>query len=439
MLQFFQKIFFLICLFLMAKVSLGQKTDMYEGESKVDEKAHSSFGVGSGIFSFYGDLEKPTKLISLNNFKPGFSLLFEGRINHLFGIGVQGTMGTLAGSQRSIDPTLNINFKSDFYLGQADVYLHLDNGFLFKKKAIIAPYLAGGFGFMSFHSVEDRLNAQGNPYHYWTDGSIRTSPESINDETTPFDQWDYEYETDIKTDSADYLETSYIIPLSIGTKLHLSDFFEADFKATYYLSNTDYIDGINDNDAPDNFIYYSVSLNYKIGAKKAKKQSSYYKDEDFKALKKLDTDGDGILDDEDECPGTPGGLFVNSKGCPGDDDKDGVPDYMDREPNSPKNVEVDNFGRTMTDELIYQEYSKDTVAALRKDVIDDTYKLPDFSSIVNETHVSSLPKKYQSADLNNDGYISPDEITSVIDSFFEGQNFLTVERINELIDFFFEQ
>ncbi|MFT7218402.1 MAG: OOP family OmpA-OmpF porin [Candidatus Azotimanducaceae bacterium] len=42
-----------------------------------------------------------------------------------------------------------------------------------------------------------------------------------------------------------------------------------------------------------------------------------------------DADGDGVLDSIDRCPGTPASVAVNSRGCPRDDDGDGVYNYED--------------------------------------------------------------------------------------------------------------
>ena len=58
----------------------------------------------------------------------------------------------------------------------------------------------------------------------------------------------------------------------------------------------------------------------------------------------LDTDGDGVPDYKDECPGTPAGVEVNASGCPLDSDGDGVPDYMDQCPNTPAGAEVNALG-----------------------------------------------------------------------------------------------
>ncbi|MFV0345735.1 MAG: OmpA family protein [Bacteroidales bacterium] len=46
-----------------------------------------------------------------------------------------------------------------------------------------------------------------------------------------------------------------------------------------------------------------------------------------------DTDGDGVGDNKDKCPGTPEGVEVDKTGCPKDTDGDGVADYQDECPN----------------------------------------------------------------------------------------------------------
>ena len=57
-----------------------------------------------------------------------------------------------------------------------------------------------------------------------------------------------------------------------------------------------------------------------------------------------DTDGDGVVDDLDKCPGTPAGVKVDSNGCPLDTDGDGVYDYLDKCPGTPAGVKVDPNG-----------------------------------------------------------------------------------------------
>ena len=58
----------------------------------------------------------------------------------------------------------------------------------------------------------------------------------------------------------------------------------------------------------------------------------------------LDSDGDGVVDERDQCPNTPRGITVDARGCPPDSDGDGVPGYLDRCPGTPPGVAVDNSG-----------------------------------------------------------------------------------------------
>lgn len=60
----------------------------------------------------------------------------------------------------------------------------------------------------------------------------------------------------------------------------------------------------------------------------------------------VDSDGDGVPDIKDLCPGTPPGALVNVHGCAPEDDSDGdgVPDSRDMCPDTPLGVPVDHHG-----------------------------------------------------------------------------------------------
>ena len=72
--------------------------------------------------------------------------------------------------------------------------------------------------------------------------------------------------------------------------------------------------------------------------------------------KPSDTDGDGVLDWWDECPDTPAGVEVTSKGCEirdmeRDEDGDRVPDYRDQCPNTPTGAPVDMKGCSLDSDM----------------------------------------------------------------------------------------
>ena len=58
----------------------------------------------------------------------------------------------------------------------------------------------------------------------------------------------------------------------------------------------------------------------------------------------VDSDGDGVIDENDKCPGTPAGVAVDSMGCPLDSDGDGVTDNLDECPNTEAGAVVDEKG-----------------------------------------------------------------------------------------------
>lgn len=62
----------------------------------------------------------------------------------------------------------------------------------------------------------------------------------------------------------------------------------------------------------------------------------------------LDSDGDGVFDSRDKCPGTPAGTPVDASGCELDTDGDGVLDSKDRCPRTPRGDKVDAVGCSLT-------------------------------------------------------------------------------------------
>ena len=61
-------------------------------------------------------------------------------------------------------------------------------------------------------------------------------------------------------------------------------------------------------------------------------------------VRTVDSDGDGVPDNLDRCPGTPLGAVVNAEGCEFDTDMDGVLDRLDRCPETPRGATVDLQG-----------------------------------------------------------------------------------------------
>ena len=60
-----------------------------------------------------------------------------------------------------------------------------------------------------------------------------------------------------------------------------------------------------------------------------------------------DSDGDGVIDERDDCWNTPAGVTVESNGCGVDSDGDGVPDHLDQCPGTAHGTVVYTDGCAM--------------------------------------------------------------------------------------------
>jgi OmpA-OmpF porin, OOP family len=98
-----------------------------------------------------------------------------------------------------------------------------------------------------------------------------------------------------------------------------------------------------------NNLLYTVGLSFSFGGEKkapevvtSARAAEPVAEASVKVIR--DTDGDGVPDELDKCPDTPTGVKVDKDGCPIDSDKDGVPDYLDKCPGTPAGVKVDKDG-----------------------------------------------------------------------------------------------
>jgi len=112
----------------------------------------------------------------------------------------------------------------------------------------------------------------------------------------------------------------------------------------------------------DGINYFSLGLNFNLGNKAKSVEPLYWLNPLDHAYNELsyprhmilpdpslpDSDGDGVTDQFDKCPGTPMGVAVDSHGCPLDTDGDGVPDDRDKQlitPTECQPVDADGVGK----------------------------------------------------------------------------------------------
>jgi hypothetical protein len=419
---------------------------------KKKEKEIIAIGAGMGILTFHGDVGKNSIVGDYSYIRSGFSFSIEKYLTPHFSLSANMLKGKIARDEKASDNLPKLNFESPVtQFGISGSYLLTGK----KEKAYpVIPYLSAGISFLLFDPHGDLMDKNGNPYYYWTDGSIRDLPEAgMNFFYAQNIERDYKYETKLTDSTSNYSRSTVSLPISAGIKMKLTPRIDANLGLTYHLSFSDYLDNVKSG-GNDGYLYSSVSLNWHL-FRLPKEVQEQYSNIDFAAIDKSDTDKDGIPDVNDLCPNNPKGIKVDGRGCPIDSDADGVPDYLDKEPNSKGGLPVDINGVELTKQRMAEmQKASNAKAAMRKEAISEAFnKKPsaEFMKQVEEMQMelrkdpnakpstSKIPHDLQIADWNKDGFIASDEIAKTIDAFFDGTIMFNAEQIHRLIDFFFEQ
>jgi hypothetical protein len=406
--------------------------------------AKAQFGISAGVsgMKFNGDVGKERNSNYFGDARMGYNFGVDYRVGKVLGVGLNGIYGTLQGTDNSA--TSHRNFQSKIMGGELNVMAFFDR--LKDTHKVAAPFISVGIGYLKFNPMGDLKDQNGSTYNYWTDGSIRDLPQDPNNTNELYSiviKRDYKYETELKDSIANYTRSCLYIPVNLGMKFQIGLRTSVRFAVNYNIALTDYLDNYK-NGGNDSWLAGNVTLNYNF----TPKPKDEYANIDFSSIDNSDYDGDGVIDLKDDCLGTPKGAKVNGHGCPTDTDGDGIEDYMDTEPTTKPGAKVDGFGATINEE----DYAKrqmewDSLAIERSEGFNVAPSLTYLKEVETKAKdvkdksgkTTKIPAELQPADINNDGYISAEEITKSIDSFFDGASSFNVERLNRLIDFFFEQ
>lgn len=344
--------------------------------NRVEQAFKPKIGLGIGRLTFYGDINtKEQKSLSMG--RPAFDLSISQRLTSYLQLDFSVLFGKVGASERTA--TRNENFSSEIRAGGLN--LTYDFGNFIPKRYTVRPYVSFGVYGFEYLSKTDLYDKNGNAYYYWTDGSIKNMAEGSAgaQEATELVR-DYYYESDIRELNKDnfgkYRETALAFPIGAGIIMKVTDRIDLKLNYQFYLSTTDYIDGITENSigtragtkANDNFSYSSITLQYDLISKKRSKNKKYQdtlSNSFWFAFDKDDSDNDSIPDLADECQGTPEGAKVDAKGCPLDDDNDGIPNYRDDELATGPGLPVNARGVAQTDaywQEWYDDYLNDSLA-----------------------------------------------------------------------------
>lgn len=357
--------FFLFYILLLSLLISGNIFAQDENEGIVIKP---TLGLGAGMLTYYGDISKNQKENSSVVSRVGYELRVTQKLNSYLDLNFYALFGKIGANEKSL--TRNLNFESKITAGGFNLSYNFSN-FLHEERTA-EPYISLGFESFEFLSKTDRLDANGNQYYYWDDGSIRnidqTDPEAENAIRL---QRDFKYESDIRTLNLDsfgkYPERSFAIPAGAGMNLRVGDRCNFRIGTAMHFTLTDYIEGVTakstgsrQGDAKnDRFLFTSFSLSYNLSSEAIEEDLPEEDGADLLALTNADSDGDGVKDIDDKCAGTPLGAQVDLlTGCPLDDDKDGVANYMDLELMTGPGLPVDSNGVAIPDSLFEAHYAR---------------------------------------------------------------------------------
>lgn len=121
-----------------------------------------------------------------------------------------------------------------------------------------------------------------------------------------------------------------------------------------------------DDDLDDGTV--SLGVAYSFGGSEPKKEPA-----PVVAAAPLDSDGDGVIDPNDKCPGTPAGVKVDANGCELDSDGDGVVDSKDACPGTPPGTRVDARG-CVPQKATVETIKLNILFATNSDVVTEQYQ-----------------------------------------------------------------
>ncbi len=423
-------------------------------EEEVSKAFTPTIGLGTGIVGFYGDLNDTDYGSPLSG-NVGFNVYLIQPLSNSFSLRFSFLRSEIKAEERKIGRS--VNFLSQINVGS----IHLEYNFadLLPEERKITPFISVGVESVEFNPKADLLGYGGEPYQYWSDGTIRNLPEDDPQaQYAVLVQRDFDYETDIReagfNESTTYSERSFSVPLTAGITMHLNDQFDFRFESTFHYTFTDYIDGITPTtssdyvgsrkgNSRDDYLWFNgISLSYNFQkVQPAEKFERLDKGEvDYLAYGNTeDYDGDGVIDLIDLCPDTPREAEVDSLGCPVDSDGDGVPDYKDEELDTEYPEFANDKGVEVTDDMMYESYLKfiDSTSAIAE-VIERDFRGRSSKKRANyKVKLGEYPQGETPPEMGN--YLSLNDLTKIDEgnkTIYAAGNFRSLQsankRLNEL-------
>ncbi|HKK39672.1 MAG TPA: hypothetical protein VJ949_09670, partial [Cryomorphaceae bacterium] len=327
-------------------------------------------GLNTGLISYFGDVGSLDGISQQAEMNWGHSLSLVSPLTDAFSLRAFAFFGSITKEERV--EMGNANFSTPIRMGGVSFSYNFDQ--LLPETRTIEPYLSVGISTFEFNPKADMTDANGESYHYWSDGTIRNLAENTpNKSDANIISRDYTYESDLRATNENsglpYALRGITMPIGAGANLKINDFFTLNMGTEFHLSFTDNIDNISDQNnsrsGNDHFMFSSIGILYNLHHEK-KSPIEKPVNLEFDEMEFEDEDEDGIADIIDLCPFTKDGVSTDMYGCPLDTDNDGVADYLDGELITPEGNLVDLEGVTLTNEAIENIYLtyKDSIGNL---------------------------------------------------------------------------
>lgn len=412
----------------------------------------------------------------------GYQLTITQRVAKFINVSLELYAGTLIGEeQRNLT---NLNYKTSLFSQRLNVEY---NFFPLLKprpdgRQLVRPYVGFGVGLLSFRSKGDLKDSHGVVYQYWSDGSVNAEAEGTVDasEATPLSR-DFNYESDLRDANLDglkkYSQLAFSLPLNAGARFQITKNIGVNAAFCYTLNFSDMLDNVSDKgvgdrqgkSGNDNHLFASVGLSVFLGqtkpssktkmpafvedvtadspndkpVEKAPAESDYVATKKNAALENEVVPEKNISSTEQESvevettTGNTSGNELNKEtetveATPGDNSTVETEEII--------NTEIAEVNSTETSSTSKEETTLPVQEKQTSEVI--TTKEPGVVNHSMEDIKNAAPKEsgdFHWADLNQNGMIAPDEVLYFIDLLFEGEAVRSVEDIQTLIDYYFEQ
>jgi len=326
--------------------------------------------LNTGLINYYGDVGSLDGLSQSSQMNWGTEISLISPLNNAFDLRAFAFFGSITQEERLLRG--NANFTTPIRMGGLSISYNFHH--ILPEKRTIEPYISLGITTFEFNPKTDLRNAEGQAYHYWSDGTIRNIDESaLNSIESQLLERDFTYESDLRatgeSSSLPYELRGVTVPIGVGVNLSINETFSLNVGSEFHYSFTDNLDDITESSngraGNDHFMFSSIGLTYRLDPKK-KSTINKSLDFDFSHLEFEDEDSDGIADIIDHCPFTEEEVAVDDRGCPIDTDADGVADYLDEDLLSPEGTLINLQGSELTESEILKMYLtyKDSVGTL---------------------------------------------------------------------------